>query len=140
MLMDITIEDTKLQWNSTNKDWINTPNAINEVGCIHTTQGYDLNYTGIIIGHEISYKDGQIVVDKSKYFDSTGKKSIKATGELHNYIINIYKTILTRGIKGTYIYVCDEPLREYLREFITTYNSNVQAKDIVNEHKEISYK
>ena len=137
---DITIQDTNLQWNSTNKDWINTPNAINEVGCIHTTQGYDLNYTGIIIGHEISYKDDQLIVNKSKYFDTTGKNSIKVESELHNYIINIYKTILTRGIKGTYIYICDENLRNYFKQFIDTYISDVQAKEILDSLKEIEYK
>ncbi len=43
---DIEIDGLKLVWNSTNSDWVNSPNALNEVGCIHTVQGYDLNYTG----------------------------------------------------------------------------------------------
>lgn len=137
---DIVIQNTKFRWNSTNKDWINSDNSIDEVGCIHTTQGYDLNYAGIIIGHEISYKNGQIVVDKSKYFDKTGKNSIKIESELHNYIINIYKTILTRGIKGTYIYVCDENLRNYFKSFINIYNLDINYKEIENTNKEIEYK
>src|SRR5699024_1883824 len=54
-LYDIEIEGVHLRWNSTNADWINSEGAVNEVGCIHTTQGYDLNYTGVIFGPEITY-------------------------------------------------------------------------------------
>jgi len=50
---DIEINGIKLVWNSTAQDWVNSPNAINEVGCIHTVQGYDLNYVGVIIGPEL---------------------------------------------------------------------------------------
>src|SRR5690606_11217168 len=52
---DIEIDNVKLKWNSITVDWVNSANAINEVGCIHTTQGYDVNYAGIIIGPEIDY-------------------------------------------------------------------------------------
>jgi DUF2075 family protein len=54
-VFDIDIDGVKLRWNSTNTDWINSENAITEVGCIHTTQGYDLNYVGVIFGTEITY-------------------------------------------------------------------------------------
>ncbi|PFV12832.1 AAA family ATPase, partial [Bacillus cereus] len=47
---DIEIGDVHLRWNSTDKDWINRPTSVNEVGSIHTVQGYDLNYAGVIIG------------------------------------------------------------------------------------------
>ena len=53
---DIEIESVKMQWNRTNEDWINSPTALKEVGCIHTTQGFDLNFTGVIFGPEISYQ------------------------------------------------------------------------------------
>ena len=52
---DIEIEEVSLRWNTTASDWINSEGAVSEVGCIHTTQGYDLNYTGIIFGPEISF-------------------------------------------------------------------------------------
>jgi DUF2075 family protein/predicted GIY-YIG superfamily endonuclease len=117
---DITIEGLDLKWNSTNEDWINSPNAFNEVGCIHTTQGYDLNYTGIIFGEEITYNplSKQIEIDASKYKDKKGKQGIEDPALLKEYILNIYKTMLLRGIRGTYVYVCDEGLREYLKEFV----------------------
>jgi uncharacterized protein len=117
---DIQIGDIALQWNNASIDWINTKNSINEVGCIHTTQGYDLNYAGVIFGNEISYdkEKREIVIDKNQYFDKAGKQTIKDPEELKQFIVNIYKTIMLRGIKGTYIYVCNDNLREYFRTFI----------------------
>lgn len=115
---DIEINDLKLVWNSTAQDWVNSPNAINEVGCIHTVQGYDLNYVGVIIGPEFYYDPlkNKFGVDKEKYFDINGRNGITDPSELERYIINIYKTLLTRGIKGTYVYIVDENLRNYFKE------------------------
>jgi DUF2075 family protein len=114
---DIEIDGLKMIWNSTNSDWVNSKNAINEVGCIHTVQGYDLNYTGVIIGPEISYdpKEHKILIHKDKYLDFNGRRSIRNDEELKFYILNIYKTLLTRAIYGTYVYVADENLRNYLK-------------------------
>ncbi len=117
---DIKIDNLKLQWNRVSDDYINSANAINEVGCIHTTQGYDLNYAGIIFGNEISYDKAknEIIIRKENYFDRNGQVGIKDPEELKDFIINIYKTILLRGIKGTYVYACDKDLREYLAKHI----------------------
>jgi len=114
---DIEIDGLKLVWNRTNQNWVNSPNAINEVGCIHTVQGYDLNYVGVIIGPELSYDDvnNKLVVDIKKYMDINGKRSITSIEELKRYIINIYKTLLTRGINGTYIYIVDKKFAEYFK-------------------------
>lgn len=121
---DIVIDKVKLKWNSVASDWVNSENSINEVGCIHTTQGYDLNYTGIIFGNEISYdpEKNEIVIREEKYFDKNGKQSIKDPDDLKDYIINIYKTIMLRGIRGTYIFVCDENLRTYFENHISSFN------------------
>ena len=126
-LYDIKIENKyevnnahKYIWNTTQKDWINSENSINEIGCIHTTQGYDLNYAGVIIGWEIDYDpiNNIITVSKDMYQDSKGKE--KVDGKiLHNYIKNIYTTLLERGMYGTYIYVCNESLRDYFKRFFT---------------------
>jgi len=117
---DIVIGNTHLKWNSVAIDWVNSPNAINEVGCIHTTQGYDLNYTGVIIGPELDYdfETQQLIVHKDRYKDKNGRNGIANIDDLVAYILNIYKTILLRGIKGTYLYVCNENLRKYLEQYI----------------------
>ena len=115
---DIEINGYKLRWNSKTKDWVNSIGAINEVGCIHTVQGYGMNYVGVIIGPELYYdeKNKRIAVDKSKYCDRNGHAGVTDPNELERYIKNIYRTLLTRGIKGTYIYIVDENLRNYFKK------------------------
>jgi DUF2075 family protein/DNA replication protein DnaC len=122
--IDIEIDGLLFQWNKTQKDWVNSPTAFYEVGSIHTIQGYDLNYTGVIFGREIDYdkSTGEIVIDANMYFDKYGKNGIKNPEDLRAYIINIYKTIMYRGIKGTFIYACNEDLRNYLKENVETFN------------------
>lgn len=115
----VTIDGIDFYWNKTNQDWINSTNELREMGCIHTTQGYDLNYSGIIFGSDITYNEqtNKIETIKENYKDIKGKASIDES-QLHDYIINIYKTIMYRGIKGTYVYCYDEKLRNYFKKFI----------------------
>ena len=119
---DVTIDGVDLYWNRTNEDWINSSKQMTEMGCIHTTQGYDLNYSGIIFGSDITYNDEtkRIEVIKENYFDRNGKVGIN-DAQLHDYIINIYKTIMYRGIKGTYIYCCYVKLREYFKNYMPSH-------------------
>lgn len=125
--IDIQIEGMEFQWNQTDKDWINSVNAFNEIGCIHTTQGYDLNYTGIIFGKEINYNKltDRIEVDPKMYFDTYGKVGVNDDEDLKSYIINIYKTLMYRGIKGTFIYASNNALREYFKQHITSFKKEI---------------
>lgn len=117
---DIEIGDLHAQWNTTATDWISSARSVDEIGCIHTVQGYDLNYCGVIYGPEIGYdtETEQIVVRKGMYYDKLGKAALQSYEELRDYIVNIYVTLMTRGIKGTFVYVCDPDLREYLRQYL----------------------
>ncbi len=128
-LHDIEIGDIRLWWNRKTIDWINAKNAEGEVGCIHTTQGYDLNYTGVIFGREIRYDDklDQIIIDSKNYHDRMGKQTIKDPNELKRYILNIYRTIMLRGIRGTFIYACDDSLRRYFKRHVASYTSRIGA-------------
>jgi DUF2075 family protein len=85
-------------------------NSRDEVGCIHTTQGYDLNYTGIIFGNEITYdrENNQIKILKENYYDVNGKQSI--VDQKLKFHLNIYKINAQEVLKG-HIYVCDKTLR-----------------------------
>jgi len=114
--IDIRIDGMEFQWNKTYNDWITSENAFEQIGCIHTTQGYDLNYVGIIFGLEIDYDpiQNELVIDKTKYFDKYGKNGVTDINDLKSYIVNIYKTVLYRGIKGVYIYACNSNLKQYL--------------------------
>ena len=117
---DIIIGDYKYIWNTQIEGFINSKNSINEIGCIHTSQGCDVNYAGVIIGNDIKYDPigKKIYVDKNNYYDTKGKVGLENEDELKKYITNVYKILLTRGIRGTYVYICDENLREYMRRYI----------------------
>ena len=115
-LYDIDIEGNHYVWNTTDKDWINSAHSIDEIGCIHTTQGFDLNYAGIIIGPELDYdpNTNKLVVFRDRYKDVMGKVNTGNGKDLREYILNIYKTLLARGIRGTYIYACNPNMKTYL--------------------------
>lgn len=115
----------KKRWNlNTDKNlWIIGNQSIEEIGCIHTCQGLELDYIGVIIGPDMRYENGQIVTDVTKRSINDqsvkGFKSLiaqnrhKAFQEADEIIKNTYRTLLTRGMKGCYIYCCDKPLAEY---------------------------
>lgn len=124
--IDIRLDGLALQWNAAAVDWVNTPSSVNEVGSIHTIQGYDLNYAGVIIGPDLRYdaRAGRIVFDRRNYHDPRGMTNNRLLGitytddDILQFVRNIYAVLLTRGVLGTYVYVCDPALREYLRGFL----------------------
>ena len=124
---DIKIGREELFWNRTATDWINSPTSLEEVGSIHTVQGYDLNYAGVIIGPDLGYDPvaKKIVFHRENYHDKKGKENNPRLGieytdeDLLNYVVNIYRVLLTRGIKGTFVYVCDPELRKSLKEYLS---------------------
>lgn len=135
---DIEIEGVSLYWNREPLDWINSDGAkgkIREVGSIHTTQGYDLNYAGVIFGKEITYntETNQIEIDREHYHDVTGKKGIKDPEELKQFIVNIYKAMLSRGMRGTFVYACDPGMKAYLKATIPTYKVDLPFKVLTSK-------
>ena len=117
----IDIQGHMYRWNRTYNNWISTSTAIDEIGCIHTVQGYDLNYCGVIIGEDLKYDSvkKELYVDKNNYYDQQGKSGVADDPRaLKELIMNIYLTLLTRGIKGTYVYVCDDGVRDYLNRLL----------------------
>lgn len=130
-LYDFEFEGKKYIWNHTREGWILSSNAVNEIGCVHTVQGYDLNYVGVIIGPDLSYskEKNKIDVHIDKLKDSNVKRGIDEK-TVQNYIINTYKVLLERGIKGCYIYACDESMQEYLKEHIENDNSHKEQTKI----------
>jgi DUF2075 family protein len=121
--LDFTLDGIDLVWNRTATDWINSPTSHEEVGSIHTVQGYDLNYAGVIVGPELDYdfEKQELVVIKANYHDKKGKQnnpgSKLSDKELLGFICNIYRVLMTRGIKGTYVYVVNPRLRAHLKQF-----------------------
>lgn len=119
---DIELDGERLRWNSTTTDWINSPKSVDEVGSIHTVQGYDLNYVGVIIGNDLRFDPvtQKLVFDRSNYHDKKGRENNPKLGitysdeDLLEYVKNIYSVLLTRGIRGTYIYTHDRDFCSHL--------------------------
>lgn len=118
-LYDIKLDGIGYVWNMTNCEWILRKDSINEIGCVHTTQGYDLNYVGVILGKEIDYdpKTKSIVIDKDQFYDKNVKQG-SSDQELKAFIVNAYKVMMARGIKGCYIYAYNKNMQEYLKKFV----------------------
>lgn len=139
---DIHLDGVSLQWNRTATDWINSPTSAREVGSIHTVQGYDLNYSGVIVGPDLRYdvRTQRTFIDRDSYFDSKGKANNKMLGitysdeDLRTYITNIYTVLMTRGVRGTFVYVCDPDLREHLRRFIPSVGVAHRGTDLHPGH------
>lgn len=123
---DFVIDGVPMKWNGTTKDWISSRTSAEEVGSIHTLQGYDLNYAGVIIGPDLRFdpETQRLYVDRAHYHDTRGKASnrkrdqVTTDDDLLRYITNIYAVLLTRGMRGTFVYVCDPDLRRHLERFI----------------------
>lgn len=121
---DIYLENGfKAKWNLENdKIWAINPSSFEEVGCIHTAQGLEFDYVGVLIGLDLRYDEvnNEIIIDKSKISKDDKTSGIKSCGEglARQLIKNTYKTLLTRGQKGCYIYCEDKALREYIKRVL----------------------
>ena len=123
---DICIDDFEMSWNLGNSTtFAIDENSVNEVGCIHTSQGLEFDYVGVIIGDDMRYEDNHIVTDFTKRAKTDQSlKGIKkiykenpelALSEADEIIKNTYRTLMTRGMKGCYVYCTDKKLAEHLR-------------------------
>ena len=111
------------KWNLENdKTWAISPNSFEEVGCIHTAQGLEFDYVGVLIGKDLFYdkQTCRVVTNKlaiSKDDHSSGIRN-SSDIEARRLILNTYKTLLTRGQKGCFVYCEDDALRDYLKSLI----------------------
>lgn len=118
--------------------WIVTPGSVEQVGCVHTCQGLELDYVGVIIGPDLVYREARIVTDATKRAPSDQSvKGLKGMSkddpdrarQLADTIVkNTYRTLMTRGMKGCYVYCTDAPLAAYLRSRLTTTNDTGDAR------------
>lgn len=124
--VDIQIGDYGRSWNlSSGNPWAIDEGSIDEVGCIHTCQGLEFEYVGVIIGPDLRFEDGDLVTDvrarSSQDSSVHGMKKLlkeqpEAAKQLANELVkNTYRTLLTRGMQGCYIYCCDDEFQEYIR-------------------------
>ena len=139
---DITIPEFnfEMSWNLGNTStWAIDENSVNEAGCIHTCQGLEFDYVGVIIGKDLRFENGHIITD---FFERANTdQSIKGLKTLYKnnknaalkeadmIIKNTYRTLMTRGQKGCYIYCEDKALSEYLKRRLEIKNKNYEEEN-----------
>ena len=128
--IEIPEYDFGMSWNLGNsKTWAIDEASVNEVGCIHTCQGLEFDYVGVIIGDDLRYENNHIVTDYTQRAKTDQSlKGINKIAKEDGYeeaekiadtiIKNTYKTLMTRGMKGCYVYCTNKELEEYLKEKI----------------------
>ena len=111
------------KWNLENdKIWAINPRSFEEVGCIHTAQGLEFDYVGVLIGKDLTYDSatGLVLTDKTAISRDDNSSGIRGASDstARRLILNTYKTLLTRGQKGCFVYCEDEALRKYFKEMV----------------------
>ena len=131
-LFDIKIEqdDYKAQWNLSEygNNWVIDPNSVNEVGCIHTCQGLEVDYIGVIIGPDLFFDGRRLITDPTKraktdqslrgYKKERAVNMLEADLKADALIRNTYRTLMSRGMKGCYVYATDSATREFFKSAI----------------------
>lgn len=148
-LKDIVIDNYSATWNlkEHGQAWLVHPKSITEVGCIHTCQGLDLEHVGVIIGPDLIVRNGKIITDGTKRASTdrslwgltqqirNGESNALATADM--IIKNTYRTLMTRGMKGCYIYCTDSETQQYFKKRLSE-NSNKNIKYSSNSGESIS--
>ena len=118
---DVMLEDNfKAKWNLANdKVWAINPDSFEEIGCIHTAQGLEFDYVGVFIGKDLTYNPvtRSIETHREAISNDDNSSGIRSAtpAKAHQLILNTYKTLLTRGQKGCYVYCEDPELRKYIQ-------------------------
>ena len=153
---DIQLEEYNfgMSWNLGNSEtWAIDPESVNEIGCIHTCQGLEFDYVGVIIGDDLIYRDGQVQTDHTKRARTDNslkglKKMLKenpeeATKLADEIIRNTYRTLMTRGQKGCFVYCTDKDLEEYLvermKEIKVSYGENEFFREMRVAEEKVEY-
>ncbi|KUG09116.1 DUF2075 domain-containing protein [Solirubrum puertoriconensis] len=135
--------DFAIRWNLTQDGglWIMNPDSVREIGCIHTCQGLEVDYVGVIVGPDLVVRNGQVVTDASKRAKSDmtvkGYKQLsqlrpeETAVQLDSIIKNTYRTLMTRGMLGCYVYFTDQETEEYFRSQLALVSAQEKAQNLM---------
>lgn len=133
LIKDVVIGDFKMPWETHRNftktpkgyvkwyEWAYKPEGIKQVGCIYTAQGFEFDYAGVIIGPDLIFntESHKIETVKSATRDPRLRSTpTEATMTYDDYVRNIYRVLMTRGMKGCFLYICDENLRNYMKQLL----------------------
>nr|WP_321307248.1 DNA/RNA helicase domain-containing protein [uncultured Sphaerochaeta sp.] len=144
---DISIDDFSMYWNlSSDGTYAISKGSINQVGCIHTTQGLEFSYVGVIIGDDLRFEKGNVISDYSKRARTDQslkglkgpiKKGDQEAMKTADIIIrNTYRTLMSRGMKGCYVYCTNKELAHFLKTRIDGYREEDESPLLVAEREE----
>ncbi|MDQ1582415.1 MAG: uncharacterized protein QOF36_469 [Microbacteriaceae bacterium] len=131
LVADVQIGDWARPWNSKSDRrigdappsalWATEDGGFEQVGCIYTAQGFEYDWSGVIIGPELVWRDGRFISVRSANKDPDFRNQSTVPDRRFDLLVrNVYKVLLTRGMVGTVIYSADEETREALQSLITT--------------------
>ena len=135
LVKDVQIGDFAMPWETSDRvpyakltkkypkwfEWAYKPLGIEQVGCIYTAQGFEFSYAGVIIGPDLKYDvtTRKVVTDKNACKDPVLKRNVKEANMTYDdYVRNIYRVLMSRGMKGCFLYICDENLRNYMKQLL----------------------
>lgn len=124
LVKDVKIGDFAMPWETHDKitsipkgyvrwyEWASRTEGIKQVGCIYTAQGFEFDYTGVIIGNDLCVDKvtGKICADISVIKDPMLKRSPE---NFEKHVKNIYRTLMTRRMKGCYVYFTEKQTEQY---------------------------
>ncbi|RCW63388.1 hypothetical protein DFR57_11855 [Saliterribacillus persicus] len=141
--------DFRMSWNLGNTaTWTIDKESINEAGCIHTCQGLEFDYVGVIVGGDLRSRDGEIITDHMQRANTDRelfgiKKMLKEkpeeAAEIADEVIrNTYRTLMTRGQKGCFIYCTDKALSDYFKDRLEQINRDYRENDFFDNWGEVA--
>ena len=124
---DVRIESRAMPWNRRAKGspppdknpsflWASKPQGMEEVGCNHSAQGFEFDYCGVIFGDDLVWRSGAWEADKASSYDNVVRKSDDMSSNLRN----TYRVLMSRGMKGTYVYSTDLETRALFEQSLTS--------------------
>lgn len=147
----VSVDGLSLPWNFSGENWATAPDGIDQVGCVHTCQGVEFDWLGVLVGPDLRFENGRVIGDPARRArtdsslkgwktalreagdDEAAKKAVLT--KVQAIIKNTYKVLLSRGRKGCFVWCADPALREYLRERLqlASQTSAVRAGSTVSD-------
>ena len=135
LVKDVQIGDFAMPWETSDRvpyvrltkkypkwfEWAYKPLGIEQVGCIYTAQGFEFDYAGVIVGPDLKYDTltKQVITDKNACKDPVLRRNVReANMTFDDYVRNIYRVLMSRGMKGCFLYICDKNLRDYMKQLL----------------------
>jgi uncharacterized protein len=129
LVQDVQIGDWRRPWNVKSDRsvggapgsafWATNPAGFGQVGCVYTAQGFEYEYSGVIVGPDLVVRDGRLVTRRDHSKDPAFRaRKTASDDEADQLIRNTYKVLLTRGMRGTIIYATDDDTRAFLHDLV----------------------